>query len=111
VTRRPDGGGGSDFGGGLLQGSGATISVKNSLIALNRIGLSGTIGPDCYNETSDFVSNGHNLLTDDNSLLGVRRSRGSRAHRSEDRPVEGQRRTDEDGRTQEGESGDRWGRK
>jgi hypothetical protein len=62
--------GGGDFGGGLFQGSTTTISARNSLIALNRVNFSGATGPDCYNESTDFDSGGHNLLTDDNGCTG-----------------------------------------
>jgi hypothetical protein len=62
--------GGGDFGGGLFQGSTTTIFARNSLIALNRVNFSGATGPDCYNESTDFDSGGHNLLTDDNGCTG-----------------------------------------
>ncbi len=63
-------GGGGGFGGGLFQGAGSTIRVENTLVALNTVNFPGATGFDCYNETTDFDSQGHNLLTDDNGCTG-----------------------------------------
>jgi hypothetical protein len=45
-------------GGGVFHNPGGTFSVKNTLIALNLVGLSGT-GPDVF---GTFTSQGHNLI-------------------------------------------------
>jgi hypothetical protein len=51
--------GGGQLGGGLYQGSGDAIGVRNTIVALN---LAGTAGSDCFAASSGFASLGHNLI-------------------------------------------------
>jgi predicted outer membrane repeat protein len=54
-------------GGGLYQSVGDSISVQNTILALN---LAGAGGPDCFGESSGLASMGHNLLGDPQGCLG-----------------------------------------
>jgi hypothetical protein len=54
-------------GGGLYQGSGDTLTVQNTIVALNR---AGAVGPDCFATTAGFPSQGHNLIGDPSGCPG-----------------------------------------
>jgi Ca2+-binding RTX toxin-like protein len=58
---------GGEEGGGLFQGFGAVVNLKNTIIANNRIG-SGSTSPDC---AGAVVSQGHNLVEDTAGCTGV----------------------------------------
>ena len=56
-------------GGGLYQGSGDTLAVQNTIVALNRSGAPAS-GPDCFAATAGFPSQGHNLIGDPSGCGG-----------------------------------------
>jgi hypothetical protein len=58
---------GGETGGGLFQGSGAVVNLRNTIIANNRVGT-GSTSPDCAGEV---VSQGHNLVEDTAGCSGV----------------------------------------
>ena len=64
-----DGSGGAG-GGGIRQFGGAVVTVKNTLIALNKAGDPGDTGHNCLSEASDFDSKGHNLLSNHTDCTG-----------------------------------------
>jgi hypothetical protein len=52
-------------GGGIYQGAGDTLTVQNTIVALNR-----AAGPDCFTATAGFASQGHNLIGDPSGCSG-----------------------------------------
>ncbi len=61
---------GPGVGGGLFQEVGATVSVDNTIIALNHGTLRTTPGQDCYTFATPFQSLGHNLIGDARNCSG-----------------------------------------
>ena len=61
---------GPGVGGGLFQEVGATVSVDNTIIALNHGTLRTTPGQDCYTFSTPFQSLGYNLIGDARNCSG-----------------------------------------
>ena len=61
---------GPGVGGGLFQEVGATVSVDNTIIALNHGTLRTTPGQDCYTFSTPFQSLGYNLIGDARNCTG-----------------------------------------
>jgi hypothetical protein len=57
------------LGGGLYQGTGDTLSVQNTIVALNHAGAA-TSGPDCFTASTGIASQGHNLIGDPSGCVG-----------------------------------------
>src|SRR5204862_479038 len=58
-------GSGGEFGGGIFQGGGTSVQVRNSLIAKNDVAPGAPIlktGFDCFGESDPLDSKGHNLI-------------------------------------------------